>query len=432
MIDTNKLIPQRKQSERLSGKTIVTIGLIKKDVVKIDSLLKEKLVLSKVRYGILRQKNERDRRSRREDVLESKKDRSQDYDVKSNKKRKGFGGFLGGILKAVLAGLGFTMFKSLPALLKIGRMIKIIATPLILGATVFISAVVRLARAATQVLPDVKGKDFQGASKKSIESGIDGLGRALIETAIAFAVGSAAGIGVSRLVRGKTYTKAGAVAEIRENLMRGKNVQKKNVTQMRSSQSYADAIRGGTEVGLYADDVRIPKKTRTKTKEQINLDIDRKFSRSDIPMYDSRYTPEENFLRMSLGIDDFPETSRKIKKTSTPKQAFEWNGSSWTAGNAYGTAKVLNLFGGGPQTAAWMCGGSEDPGLRTFTNHYDGTTWATAPSLGTARSGYCQGGTQAAGLIAGGTSTEPSTRTTATEEFTGETTTANVKTFSTS
>ena len=117
---------------------------------------------------------------------------------------------------------------------------------------------------------------------------------------------------------------------------------------------------------------------------------------------------------------------------STPKQAFEWNGSSWTAGNAYGTAKVLNLFGGGPQTAAWMCGGSEDPGLRTFTNHYDGTTWATAPSLGTARSGYCQGGTQAAGLIAGGTSTEPSTRTTATEEFTGETTSANIKTFSTS
>ena len=321
MIDTNKLIPQRKQSERLSGKTFVTIGLIKKDVVKIDSLLKEKLVLSKVRYSILRQKNERDRRSRREDVLESKKDRSQDYDVKSNKKRKGFGGFLGGIIKAVLAGLGFTIFKSLPALLKIGRMIKTIATPLILGVTVFTSAIVRLARAATQVLPDVRGKDFQGASKKSIESVIDGLGRALIETAIAFAVGSAAGLGVSRLVRGKTFTKAGAVAEIRENIMRGRNVQKKNVTQMRSSQSYADAIRGGTEVGLYADDGRVPKKTRAKTRKQINLEIDRKFSRSDIPMYDSRYTPEENFLRMSLGIDDFPETSRTIKKKSTPKEA---------------------------------------------------------------------------------------------------------------
>ena len=235
MIDTNKLIPQRKQSERLSGKTLVTIGLIKKDVVKIDSLLKEKLVLSKVRYGILRQQNERERRLNRERILESKKNRPQDYDadLKSDKKRKGIGGFLGGILKAVLAGLGFTIFKSLPALLKIGRMIKTIATPLILGVTVFTSAIVRLARAATQVLPDVKGKDFQGASKKSIEGGIEGLRRALIETAIAFAVGSAAGLGVSRLVRGRTYTKAAAVAEIRENLMRGKNIQKKNVTQIR-------------------------------------------------------------------------------------------------------------------------------------------------------------------------------------------------------
>jgi hypothetical protein len=48
MIDTSKLIPQRRGEARLSGKTITTIGLIKKDVVKIDSLLKEKLVLSKV------------------------------------------------------------------------------------------------------------------------------------------------------------------------------------------------------------------------------------------------------------------------------------------------------------------------------------------------------------------------------------------------
>ena len=323
MIDTNKLIPQRKQSERLSGKTLVTIGLIKKDVVKIDSLLKEKLVLSKVRYGILRQQNERERRLNRERILESKKNRPQDYDadLKSDKKRKGIGGFLGGILKAILAGLGFTIFKSLPALLKIGKIIKTIATPFTIGATVFIAAIARIADAGSKVVPQVRGKDFQGASAKSINAGIDGFSRALRDTALAFAVGSAAGLGVSRLVRGRTYTKAAAVAEIRENLMRGKNIQKKNVTQMRSSQSYADAIRGGTEVGLYADDGRVPKKTRAKTSKQINLEIDRKFSRSDIPMYDSRYTPEENFLRMSLGIDDFPETSRTIKKKSTPKEA---------------------------------------------------------------------------------------------------------------
>ena len=84
MIDTNKFIPKRKERVRLS--TMTTIGLIKKDVVKIDSLLKEKLVLSKVRYGILRKQNERETRSGRESALESKKSRPQDYSVnlKSN------------------------------------------------------------------------------------------------------------------------------------------------------------------------------------------------------------------------------------------------------------------------------------------------------------------------------------------------------------
>ena len=73
MIDTNKLIPKRKEGARLSEKTITSIGLIKKDVVKIDSLLKEKLVLSKVRYGILRQQNERDRRLVQRNHLRVKK-----------------------------------------------------------------------------------------------------------------------------------------------------------------------------------------------------------------------------------------------------------------------------------------------------------------------------------------------------------------------
>ena len=40
MIDTNKLIPKRKEGGR-SIKTIGNIELIKKDVVKIDSLLKQ-------------------------------------------------------------------------------------------------------------------------------------------------------------------------------------------------------------------------------------------------------------------------------------------------------------------------------------------------------------------------------------------------------
>ena len=116
---------------------------------------------------------------------------------------------------------------------------------------------------------------------------------------------------------------------------------------------------------------------------------------------------------------------------SPTKAVVEWDGSSWTAGASYGTDHTVNLFGGGPQTAAWICGGQIYPGsgLRGFTNHYDGTVWATAPNLGTARSGACQGGTQADGLVAGGISSLPSTRTNVTEEFTGETTSLNIETL---
>ena len=76
----------------------------------------------------IRQQNQNDRRSGREQSLESKKSRPQDFDVnlKSNKKGKGFGGFLGGIFKAILMGLGFSIAQSLPRLIKIGKLINFI------------------------------------------------------------------------------------------------------------------------------------------------------------------------------------------------------------------------------------------------------------------------------------------------------------------
>jgi len=110
-------------------------------------------------------------------------------------------------------------------------------------------------------------------------------------------------------------------------------------------------------------------------------------------------------------------------------EAYNWDGTSWTASGNYGTTSVANCFGGGSQTAGWMCGGDADPGFKTFNNHYDGTVWSTAPSISTARSGYGQSGIQSSGLIFGGGT--PS-NTTATEEFTGETTAITVSTLTTS
>ena len=275
MIDTNKLIPQRKSEERLSDKTITTIGLIKKDVVKIDSLLKEKLVISKVRYSILRKQNERDRRSKREGILERKKSRPQDYDIKSNKRGKGFGGILGGILKALLAGIGFTIFKSLPTLLRIGKVIKTIAAPLILGATVFLGAIARIASTGLQILPDVKGKNFKDASARSINSGIENFKGALIGAAVAFAGGALGGALTSRLVRGRTFTEREAIQElgrVRSATERAKMRRADNFTRYVSRGAgipFADAkqmIKDGTMVEMI-DDVQELKKGRTIKKK---------------------------------------------------------------------------------------------------------------------------------------------------------------------
>ena len=271
MIDTTKLIPRRKEGARLSERTITTIGLVKKDVIKIDSLLKEKLVLSKVRYGILRQQDENKKRSERERSLESKKNRPQDYDIKSNKRGKGFGGFLGGILKALLAGIGFTIFKSLPTLLRIGKVIKTIAAPLILGATVFLGAIARIASTGLQILPDVKGKNFKDASARSVNEGIESFKSALINTALAYAGGTLGGAITTRLARGITFTEREAIQElgrVRSATERAKMRKADNFTRYVSKGAgipFADAkqfIKSGELVEMI-DDVEELKKGRT-------------------------------------------------------------------------------------------------------------------------------------------------------------------------
>ena len=104
----------------------------------------------------------------------------------------------------------------------------------------------------------------------------------------------------------------------------------------------------------------------------------------------------------------------------------EYNGASWTAGGALGAA-VDQITGTGLSTAALAIGGS--PALTT-TQGYDGTAWSTRPALGTGR-GYMMGcGTGTSALGIGGQA--PPSGTTATEEFTGETTAANIVTVTTS
>jgi len=108
----------------------------------------------------------------------------------------------------------------------------------------------------------------------------------------------------------------------------------------------------------------------------------------------------------------------------------EYGGESWTAGGALITGTRVGA-GAGIQSDGIVFGGATAPGAPNYTGltqGYDGTAFSTRPSMATARIYPSGTGTTAAGLAFGGN--EPPYGT-ATEEFTGETSVANVETFQT-
>ena len=107
----------------------------------------------------------------------------------------------------------------------------------------------------------------------------------------------------------------------------------------------------------------------------------------------------------------------------------EFDGSAWTSGNVY-PVSARQMSGGGTLTAAWSASANLGPGNLAVAATYDGTNWSTAPNLGTAKYNCAGGGASGAGIIFGGTTGVPLLN--ATEEFTGETSTANIVTLTTS
>ena len=116
MIDNNKLLNKNKME---TGRNIVTI---KKNLVKINSILKERLVITKVRNGLMKQMNENRMRRDREDDLENLK-RNKDGDQNNNDKKDG--GFLSGLISAIAT----ISAAFLPQLLKIFNFLRRVAEP---------------------------------------------------------------------------------------------------------------------------------------------------------------------------------------------------------------------------------------------------------------------------------------------------------------
>ena len=108
----------------------------------------------------------------------------------------------------------------------------------------------------------------------------------------------------------------------------------------------------------------------------------------------------------------------------------EYNGSSWTATTAMNTVKA-NTAGTNqaPQTATMVFGGF-GPGILSNAELWDGTSWVTSASLSTARGNLGGAGSSSTAGIAFGGQSPPTT--TATEEFTPESTAANITDFTTS
>ena len=160
MINTNKLLPTA------SGKSqslIENLTVIKKDVIKINSLLKERLVLSKVRYAILKQNEERRKRQDRESLLETRKE-TRDQSVTPSKKKKKRGllsNLLGGIFKIFTSGA----FKFIPLLLGFAKKIALAIGPF----TLITSGVILAVGKVLDSVQDAANK-ARGVNKKDIDS----------------------------------------------------------------------------------------------------------------------------------------------------------------------------------------------------------------------------------------------------------------------
>ena len=102
-----------------------------------------------------------------------------------------------------------------------------------------------------------------------------------------------------------------------------------------------------------------------------------------------------------------------------------YNGTSWTSIGATPIAQAAKNGCFGTDSSDFMVAGGTP--ARSTCIHYNGTAWSTRPSISTGRhAGSGAGASGASGLIAGGNT---GSFTTATEEFTGETTSLNVNTL---
>ena len=232
MIDTAKLIPRSKPSS-LSKDSITNLSLIKKDAIEIDSLLKQRLVLSKVREGILRQQEERKRRIERETLLEERgkkrKKRDDDLDPSKSKKPKSGGGVIGFLLNSVLKNFSGVVLSKIGTLLKIGKLFKLLLSPKVLVIAGTIAIITKVITAVGQSRENIKQKDLNAVKGDKIGKGIDDFLTAINVLIASFAVGAVG----ARISEGRGRRLAGEVqaAKIRAELFQEGKAQRAKIAK---------------------------------------------------------------------------------------------------------------------------------------------------------------------------------------------------------
>jgi len=126
-------------------------------------------------------------------------------------------------------------------------------------------------------------------------------------------------------------------------------------------------------------------------------------------------------LRAGAGMGTTEAFLGATAYTMPSNKVFEYDGTNWTNGGAMGSARYSFAGCGGTQTAAFICGGTDNNNTTNpqavMTEEYNGTAWSPSGNLNTARlGGSASAGSQTAGLAFSGGIYGPD-RTAATEEY---------------
>ena len=321
MINSNKLIPRRSSGNSLNLTATSDLNVVRGTVVKIDNILKERLVLSKVREGIIRQQEERRIRSRRETLLERddvKNNYSVDDEDKIKKPKSGLGGLLGSVFKGILGSLGSVAFGLTPSLLGVGLLVRKLTNPfLAITGVAFATLNVVVSKSGSQFKEIERKVNKSDISESRILGGAQSVVDALIQAAFILGGGTLAGRGVRRAIGGKRFTKQGALLQLEKDAEAGVNVR-------RGFKTRRDAVLRGDLLP-----VKGKKRKKLSAKQQAlrDFELDPELAFEDALRYSERvkgksildfkrFTPEENFLRITnpFGFEEITKPQKKRGK----------------------------------------------------------------------------------------------------------------------